>query len=41
MAFITVTGLNKYYSVAGNRLHVLRDLNLTVEKGEMVAIMGA
>ena len=41
MAFITVTGLNKYYSVAGNRLHVLRDLDLTVEKGEMVAIMGA
>jgi lipoprotein-releasing system ATP-binding protein len=41
MPFITVSGLNKYYSVAGNRLHVLRDLELTVEKGEMVAIMGA
>jgi len=41
MAFITVSGLNKYYSVAANRLHVLRDLDLTVEKGEMVAIMGA
>ena len=41
MAFITVSGLNKYYSVAGNRLHVLRDLALTVEQGEMVAIMGA
>ena len=40
-AFITVTGLNKYYSVAGNRLHVLRDLDLTVAQGEMVAIMGA
>ncbi len=40
-AFITVSGLNKYYSVAGNRLHVLRDLDLTVEQGEMVAIMGA
>jgi len=40
-AFITVAGLNKYYAVAGNRLHVLRDLDLTVEKGEMVAIMGA
>lgn len=41
MPFITVTGLNKFYSVAGKRLHVLRDLELTVEKGEMVAIMGA
>ena len=41
MAFITVRGLNKYYSVTGKRLHVLRDLDLTVEKGEMVAIMGA
>ena len=41
MAFVTVRGLNKYYSVADRRLHVLRDLDLTVEKGEMVAIMGA
>jgi len=40
-AFITVAGLNKFYNVAGNRLHVLRDLDLTVQKGEMVAIMGA
>ena len=41
MPFITITGLNKSYSVVGNRLHVLRDLELSVEKGEMVAIMGA
>ncbi|HJU44935.1 MAG TPA: ABC transporter ATP-binding protein [Vicinamibacterales bacterium] len=41
MAFVTVRALNKYYSVADRRLHVLRDLDLTVEKGEMVAIMGA
>ena len=41
MAFVTVTGLNKHYDVAGNRLHVLRDLDLSVEQGEMVAIMGA
>jgi lipoprotein-releasing system ATP-binding protein len=40
-AFVTVRGLNKYYAVADRRLHVLRDLDLTVEKGEMVAIMGA
>lgn len=41
MAFVTVSGLNKYYTSAEKRLHVLRDLDLSVEKGEMVAIMGA
>ena len=41
MAFVTVAGLNKSYQVAGNQLHVLRDLDLVVERGEMVAIMGA
>jgi lipoprotein-releasing system ATP-binding protein len=41
MAFVSVRGLNKYYAVADRRLHVLRDLDLTVEAGEMVAIMGA
>jgi lipoprotein-releasing system ATP-binding protein len=41
MPFISVSGLNKSYVVAGKRLHVLRDLDLSVEKGEMVAIMGA
>ena len=42
MAFVNVSGLNKYYTAApGKRLHVLRDLDLSVEKGEMVAIMGA
>jgi lipoprotein-releasing system ATP-binding protein len=41
MSFVSVRGLNKSYHVAGNRLHVLRDLELSVERGEMVAIMGA
>ena len=41
MAFVSVAGLNKYYDSTGKRLHVLRDLELNVEKGEMVAIMGA
>jgi len=41
MAFVSVSGLNKFYTAAGTRLHVLRDLDLVVEKGEMVAIMGA
>jgi lipoprotein-releasing system ATP-binding protein len=39
--FIEVTGLTKSYPVGGNRLTVLRDLNLTMQRGEMVAIVGA
>jgi len=41
MSFVDARGLNKTYLVANTRLHVLRDLNLSVEKGEMVAIVGA
>lgn len=41
MAFVSVSGLNKFYNATGKRLHVLRDLDLQVDKGEMVAIMGA
>lgn len=40
MAFVTARGVNKVYTVATERLHVLRDLELVVEQGEMVAIMG-
>jgi lipoprotein-releasing system ATP-binding protein len=41
MSFLTATGLNKTYHVGTQRLHVLRDLELEVEKGEMVAVVGA
>jgi lipoprotein-releasing system ATP-binding protein len=41
VSFVEARALNKSYVVANNRLHVLRDLNLAVEKGEMVAIVGA
>jgi len=41
MAFVVATDLSKSYPVAGRRLQVLRGLSLTVERGEMVAIMGA
>lgn len=41
MAFVTVEGLHKSYPVAGRRLEVLRGLDLQVEAGEMVAVMGA
>jgi lipoprotein-releasing system ATP-binding protein len=41
MAFIEVTGLHKRYRVGAHDIHVLRDLDLSVEAGELVAIMGA
>jgi lipoprotein-releasing system ATP-binding protein len=41
MPFLTASGLNKTYQVGTQRLHVLRDLDLAVEKGEMVAVVGA
>jgi lipoprotein-releasing system ATP-binding protein len=41
MPFLTATGLNKTYQVGAQRLHVLRDLDLAVEQGEMVAVVGA
>ena len=41
MPFIEVTALNKHYRVGAQDIHVLRDLDLTVEAGEMVAVVGA
>jgi lipoprotein-releasing system ATP-binding protein len=39
--FVSVSGLNKTYTTATHRLHVLRDVEMVVTAGEMVAIMGA
>ncbi len=41
MAFVEVRGLAKSYPVAGRHLEILRGLDLDVERGEMVAVMGA
>ena len=41
MAFVDVLGLNKVYHLGAQRIHVLRDLELHVGFGEMVAIVGA
>ncbi len=41
MSFVEARALNKSYLVANTRLHVIRELDLQVEKGEMVAVMGA
>jgi lipoprotein-releasing system ATP-binding protein len=41
MAYIDVSGLTKAYPVGGTKLTVLRGLDLSMEKGEMLAIVGA
>src|SRR5262249_46673231 len=41
MAFVDARGIVKSYPVAGQPLTVLRDLDLSVENGEMIAIVGA
>ncbi len=41
MAFLSVLALSKSYAVGDRRLPVLRDLELTVDEGEMVAVVGA
>ncbi len=41
MSFISVSGLSKSYAVGGTRLSVLKDLEISLERGDMVAIVGA
>src|SRR5512142_1836007 len=41
MPFVEVRDLAKSYPVGANRLIVLHDLELSVDRGEMVAIVGA
>jgi lipoprotein-releasing system ATP-binding protein len=41
MSFIDVTALSKTYETGSARISVLRDLELSLERGEMVAIVGA
>jgi lipoprotein-releasing system ATP-binding protein len=41
MPFLTARQINKSYVVGNQRLHVLRDLDLSVDQGEMVAVVGA
>ena len=41
MPFVSISGLNKAYVVGAQPIHVLRDLDLAVERGEMLAVVGA
>jgi lipoprotein-releasing system ATP-binding protein len=40
-SFIDVTALSKTYETGSARISVLRDLDLALERGEMVAVVGA
>ena len=37
---IEIKDINKYYSVGSEKLHALKDVNLEVEEGEFLAILG-
>ena len=39
-ALINIQDLNKSYDLAGDRLQVLKNINLTIHKGEFISIMG-
>jgi lipoprotein-releasing system ATP-binding protein len=41
MSFLVATGVEKSYHVGTNRLPVLKGLDVTIGKGEMVAVVGA
>jgi len=38
---IELTGLHKSYVTGNNKLHVLKGLDLTIEQGELVSVMGS
>lgn len=39
-SIINVNGLNKYFSSPGGNLHVLKNINFDLNKGEITALMG-
>ena len=40
-SMITITALHKSYKTGASQLHVLQGINLTIARGEMVAVMGS
>ena len=40
MAMIEIKNLNKYFGEGENRVHILKDINLSVEQGDFIAIIG-
>ena len=40
-SFVKLVNINKSYKIGETSLHVLKNINLTVKKGEFIAILGA
>ena len=38
---IALTDIHKSYTTGTSQLHVLKGINLTIDEGEMVAVMGS
>ena len=38
---ISLKNINKFYSTNNHQLHVLKDVNLEIQSGELVSIMGS
>ena len=38
---ISLKGINKYYQTGSHKLHVLKDIDLGIDAGELVSIMGS
>ena len=38
---VKISGVNKFYNMGENSIHVLRDISLNVGRGEFVAVLGA
>ena len=41
MSLIECKNINRYFGSGANRVHVLKDVSLSIEKGDFVAIIGS
>ena len=41
MKLIEIEKLNKYFGKGENQAHILKDINLSIDQGDFVAIIGA
>ena len=39
-AFFRMEGINKYYQMGDELMHILKDVNLTIERGEYLSVLG-
>ena len=39
-AFFRMEGINKFYQMGDEPMHILRDVNLTIERGEYLSVLG-